>query len=194
MRETYQSEKIREAAIMGAAYLPNYLSKKTTSDLKEACNSLKYVLFEKQHASTVQEKYFVPKKKFYPKHVQTKLNRLQKEMTLLAKEGAREFPELSNWESTDFSIQKYDDSSYITRHRDGKSNKGLVIVANIQGETIFETSNHREGPLQNRWHVKEGDVTILGAHGLNGKELGIFHAVSGALSSTPRISIGFRMR
>ncbi len=194
-KEEYLSEKIREAVIEGASYLPNFLSKETTSGLQVSCNSLEYVLYEEQHASTVRESYFVPKdKKNLPPDTQKRVDALQSEMVSLIQLGGEEFPELSDWKPSDSSIQKYYPDSFITRHRDGKSNKGVVIVASIQGEAIFETSNEREGPAQNSWHLKEGDVTILGANGLNGIATGIFHAISGSLTPTPRISIGFRTR
>ncbi len=184
------SGEIREAARSGAVLVPKLLTEETVLDLQVACASLAYVLFEERHKSGVAESYFKPKQ--ISPRVKEQVDVLQNQFEKLVRQEGKEFLELSGWSATGSSIQRYDQNSYITPHRDGPKYKGVVLVASIQGEAIFETSQERSGPLQNRWRVTEGDAVILRANGLTYGEEGIFHSISGALSPTPRISIGFR--
>jgi alkylated DNA repair dioxygenase AlkB len=184
------STEIQKAADSGVAIAREFITDETLSGLQVACSSLEYTPL-REHHSGVSKKYFIPKEIFPP--VKEKIEILEKELENVIKKEGEEFPELAAWSPSECSIQLYDQESYITPHRDSSSYRGIVIVASIQGETLFETKQNLEEPLPTRWELKEGDVVILRATGLN-EQLGIAHAISGALSDTPRISIGFRKK
>lgn len=185
---------LKEVEEQGASYIPGFLHRDVLADLQRLCRQIEFTEISNTYEKVV-ERYFVPKD--MPPRVDKRITALVEQLRHRFSAYASRYPALADWRPNDCSIQMYDESSYITSHRDQASYKGIIAVVSIQGEANFEVRGARYSEPFAVWRALPGDMVILRSSGFNPSiegHPGVFHAVSGALTSTPRISIGFRQK
>ncbi len=176
----------------GADYIGHFLSKAAVLALQKLCESLDFKEVVEQHEK-VSERYFVPKN--ISPLVEIVVSPLGKYLKNRLESCAGTYPILHAWDPSDFSIQLYDRSSYITSHRDHNVYRGLIVICAFQGESVFEASNERHSAPFLKEKMSVGDAVFLRGAGMVSNiegHPGIFHSISGALTDVPRISLAFR--
>lgn len=178
----------------GVTYIPGFIRRDALEDLQRLCCEIEFTEISNTYEK-VTEHYSVPER--LPPQVNQCITALGEQLRQRFSAYAFRYPVLADWAPNDFSVHLYDDNSYITSHRDHASYKGIIAVVSIQGEANFEVREARHAEPITVWRTQPGDMMILRSSGFNLSiegHPGIFHAVSGALTSTPRISIGFRQK
>lgn len=163
-------------------------------DLQRLCREIEFTEISNTYEK-VTERYYVPE--HLPPQVNQFITALGEQLRHRFSAYAFLYPVLADWHPNHSSVQLYDQNSNITSHRDHASYSGVIAVVSIQGEANFEVRKTRNGESFAVRRVQPGDMVILRSGGFSPSiegHPGIFHAVSGALTSTPRISIGFSQK